>query len=230
MGLCRRFQFPLAAKLSLNEPARLSRRPGCPPARERNLPGGGELSAHSAVSGGTRHADKSTIVIVPGSRFAPMQSRRGVLQRWSDRAASVDAELTLAAAVLGAALAIGLATASDYGLSVDEFNTDDYGPKALAWYTSGFTDRSHFESVEFSLWYYGPWFQMLTAWVQSFDLANRITIRHGMTFLVGLAGVAALLPIGRLAVGRGAGLTAVTLCLMTGYLYGRLFFTPIDVP
>src|SRR5437870_11696015 len=105
------------------------------------------------------------------------------------------AETLLVLLVLSVALVIGLATAADYGLSVDEFNTDDYGPKALAWYTSGFTDRSHFETVEFSLWYYGPWFQMLTAYVQSFDLANRITIRHGMTFLVGLAGVAALLPI-----------------------------------
>jgi hypothetical protein len=47
---------------------------------------------------------------------------------------------------------------------------------------------------------------MLTAYVQSFYVADRITVRHAMTFLVGLAGVAALLPIGRLAVGRWAGL------------------------
>ena len=125
---------------------------------------------------------------------------------------------------------MGLSTVADYGITVDEFNADDYGPKALAWYTSGFTDRSHFETVEFSLWYYGPWFHMLTAYVQSFDFADRITIRHAMTFLVGLAGVAALLPIGRIAMGRWAGLTAIALCLMTGYLYGSLFFTPIDVP
>jgi hypothetical protein len=160
----------------------------------------------------------------------PMETRRGLFQRWSDRAPSFDPELTLAAAVLGATLVVGLATASDYGLSVDEFNTDDYGPKALAWYTSGFSDRSHFETVEFSLWYYGPWFQMLTAIIQSFDFADRFTVRHAMTFLVGLAGIAALVSIGRLAAGRWAGLTAVTLCLMTGYLYGSLFFTPIDVP
>jgi hypothetical protein len=143
---------------------------------------------------------------------------------------AIDAEIAAAAALLGAALVLGLATAADYGLTVDEFNADDYGPKALAWYTSGFQDRSHFETVEFSLWYYGPWFQMLTAYVQSFDVADRITVRHAMTFLVGLAGVAALLPIGRLAVGRWAGLTAIVLCLLTGYLYGSLFFTPIDVP
>ena len=42
--------------------------------------------------------------------------------------------------------------------------------------------------------------------------------------------MAALLPIGRLAIGRWAGLTAIALCLMTGYFYGSLFFTPIDVP
>src|SRR5213083_1176666 len=103
------------------------------------------------------------------------------------------AETLLVLLVLGVALVIGLATAADYGLSTDEFNTDDYGPKALAWYTSGFRDRSQFETVEFSLWYYGPWFQMLTAYVQSFDFADRITVRHAMTFLVGVAGLAALL-------------------------------------
>jgi hypothetical protein len=95
---------------------------------------------------------------------------------------------------------------------------------------SGFKDRSHFETVEFSLWYYGPWFHMLTAYLQSFDLADRITVRHAATFVVGLAGLAALLPLGRLAIGRWAGLSAIALCLMTGYLYGSLFFTPIDVP
>lgn len=143
---------------------------------------------------------------------------------------AADLELLLVLAILAGVLMIGLATASDYGISIDEFNADDYGPKALAWYTSGFTDRSHFETVEFSLWYYGPWFHMLTSFVQSLDLADRFTVRHAMTFLVGLGGLAALLSIGRLAAGRWAGLAAIALCLMTGYLYGSLFFTPIDVP
>jgi hypothetical protein len=154
------------------------------------------------------------------------------LRRLGNRApgAAIDAEIIAAAALLGAVLVVGVVTAADYALTVDEFNTDGYGPKALAWYTSGFKDRSHFETVEFSLWYYGPWFQMLTAYVQSFDIADRVVVRHVLTFLVGLAGVAALLPIGRMAVGRGAGLAAIVLCLLTGYFYGSLFFTPIDVP
>jgi hypothetical protein len=156
----------------------------------------------------------------------------GIVRRCSNPvpALAIDAEIIAATVLLSAALVVGLATAADYGLTVDEFNTDDYGPKALAWYTSGFKDRSHFETVEFSLWYYGPWFHMLTAYLQSFDFADRITVRHAMTFLAGLGGIAALLPIGRLAVGRWAGLVAIVLCLVTGYLYGSLFFTPIDVP
>src|SRR6266498_6146524 len=105
-------------------------------------------------------------------------------------------------------------------MTVDEFNADDYGPKALAWYTSGFTDRSHFETVEFSLWYYGPWFHMLTAFVQSLNFADRIIIRHAMTFIAGLAGIAALLAIGRIAGGRWGGRAAIAHCIMTGYLYG----------
>jgi hypothetical protein len=146
------------------------------------------------------------------------------------KAITIDRESAVSVALLLAALVVGLATAADYGVTIDEFNADDYGPKALAWYTSGFTDRSHFETVEFSLWYYGPWFQMLTAAVQSLGLADPLAIRHALTFAVGLAGIAALCPIGRLSFGRWMGPAAVAICLSTGYLYGNLFFAPIDGP
>ena len=145
------------------------------------------------------------------------------------RIRATDPELLAATAVLAAVLVVGLATVGDYGITVDEFNADDYGPKALAWYTSGFVDRSSFETVEDTLWFYGPWFQMLTAFAQSFRLADPWIVRHVTTFLIGLAGLAAVVPIGRLAVGRWAGLVALSLCLTTGYLYGSIFYTPIDV-
>ncbi len=142
----------------------------------------------------------------------------------------VEADLVAGTAILAIALVTGLATASHYGMTIDEFNTDDYGPKALAWYTSGFTDRSHFETVEFSLWYYGPWFQILIAVVQSLGLADAVTVRHAMTFLIGITGLATLLPIARFSVGRWAGPVALMLCLTSGYVYGGVFFSPIDVP
>lgn len=132
--------------------------------------------------------------------------------------------------LVGIALVVGLATVADYGVTIDEFNVNDYGPKALAWYTSGFADRSQFETVEPPLWYYGPWFQMLTAAVQALNLGDQLTVRHAMTFLIGLTGLAALVPMARLSVGRWAGPVALAICLLTGYLYGNLFFAPIDVP
>src|SRR5438552_8436568 len=71
---------------------------------------------------------------------------------------------------------------------------------------------------------------MLTAFLQSLKLGDHLTVRHATTFVVGLTGIAALLPIARLSAGRWAGPVAVGLCLITGYVYGSLFFTPIDVP
>src|SRR5260370_31200774 len=71
---------------------------------------------------------------------------------------------------------------------------------------------------------------MLTALVQSLGLADPVTVRHAMTFLIGVTGLATLLPIARFSVGRWAGPAALILCLSTGYLHGGLFFTPIDVP
>jgi hypothetical protein len=144
------------------------------------------------------------------------------------QAARFDAEVLACAAVLGVVLVIGLATARDYGISIDEFYFQDYGPNALAWYASGFTDRGVF-GFQDTAWY-GPWAQMLVAAVQALAPAGWLTIRHAITFTIGLAGIAALLPLARLTIGRWAGLIAIVLCLITGYLYGLLFFASIDTP
>ncbi|HLH91552.1 MAG TPA: hypothetical protein VKX28_24130 [Xanthobacteraceae bacterium] len=160
--------------------------------------------------------------------MSSIEASPGFLAR--PRAIAIDRERAAGWAVLAVALVVGLATAADYGVTIDEFNANDYGPKALAWYTSGFVDRSQFTSVEDTLWYYGPWFQMLTAAVQSLALANPLTIRHALSFVIGLAGLAALLPMARLSFGRWVGPAALVICLLTGYLYGNLFFAPIDTP
>jgi hypothetical protein len=144
------------------------------------------------------------------------------------RPRSHDREIRATAALLAVVLVIGLATASDYGITTDEFIFDGYGPRALAWYASRFTDESQFSF--FDVYLYGPWFQILVALAQSLRLADPFTVRHALTFVVGFAGIAALLPIGRLAVGRWAGFAAIVLCLTTGNLYGHLFFTPYDLP
>lgn len=146
------------------------------------------------------------------------------------RSGRFDPEILIAIAVLCCAAVIGLVTVGDYGITVDEWNADDYGQKALAWYASGFRDRAMFEDVEDTLWYYGPWFHILTTFVQSLGIAEHWTARHATTFLSGLAAIAMLVPLARLVAGRWSGLAAIVLCLTTGYFYGSIFFTPIDVP
>lgn len=139
-----------------------------------------------------------------------------------------DPEVIAGGVLLAAALVVGLLTARDYGITADEFVFDAAGSKALAWYASGFADRSLFDYYDTYL--YGPWFQILVAAAQALHLVDPFAVRHALTFVVGLAGLAALIPIGRLAIGPWAGLAALVLCLTTGNLYGHLFFTPNDVP
>src|SRR5262249_22206926 len=134
----------------------------------------------------------------------------------------VDVESAVTVALLGAVLVIGLATVRNYGITIDEFTYDAFGSKALAGYRNAFTDLA--------APIYAPWFQALTALAQSFGLASAFDARHAATFVIGIVGLAALIPIGKLAIGRWAGFIAIVLCLMTGAFYGQLFFAPADVP
>ena len=139
-----------------------------------------------------------------------------------------DAELRASAAVLAAVLFVGLLTIRDQGITIDEFVFDEFGPKMLDWYLSGF--RQTYSYFDEGVVYYGPWFQIVVAVVQSLTDADRFDVRHAVTFMVGLAGLAAVVPIGRLVIGRWAGFAALVLCLLTGNLYGHLFFSPNDSP
>src|SRR5436853_184120 len=129
------------------------------------------------------------------------------LKHWP-RLKVAEAEILIAMALICGVLLVGFATLGDYGIGVDEWNADDYGGKALAWYASGFTDRSMFRDVEDTLWYYGPWFQILTALAQALDLAGHWTTRHALTLVTGVAGIGMLVPLGRRVAGPWGGLTA----------------------
>jgi hypothetical protein len=141
---------------------------------------------------------------------------------------TVDLEVVASVALLSLVLAIGMASVRDYGIGTDEFVMDAQGPRFLAWYTSGFTDRAWLTDVDARL--YGAWFDMLIAFLQSLRLAEPFWIRHVTTLLVGLGGLVAVIQIGRVAIGPWVGLTAAALCLTTGYFYGQLFFSPVDIP
>jgi hypothetical protein len=139
-----------------------------------------------------------------------------------------DAESLASVALLAAVLVVGLLTIRDQGITIDEFVFDEFGPKMLDWYLSGF--HKTYSYYDEGVVYYGPWFQILVGIAQSLTDADRFEVRHAVTFMVGLAGLAAVVPIGRIAIGRWAGFAALVLCLLTGNLYGHLFFSPYDTP
>ena len=113
-GMCsfRRLQPP--GKGAALAPARRgehqSGRPG-----ESSIPGDGHQSAGCTL-----------VARSPEGQELPKFS--DALRRLGNRApgAAIDGEIIAAAALLGAVLVVGLATTTDYPLSVDEFNTDDY--------------------------------------------------------------------------------------------------------
>lgn len=166
---------------------------------------------------------------VPAAAAGEAKPERGI-RRSGPNATRRDPEVLVAIGLLVAVAVLGILQIGDYAITIDEWNADDYGAKAIEWYASGFTNRAMFTEVEDTLWYYGPWFHMLVSGAQRLGIGSHWDIRHALTFFCGLAGIALLLPIGRLAIGRWAGLAAITICLTSGYLYGSLFFTPIDVP
>ena len=209
-----------------------------PEAGVGTAPLAGELSADGAASTAYAVSEDTTVVVPPSALRAPAvvdpsppietepRTRLPVSAPPAPRAArSVDTEFAATAGLLGAVLVIGLATVGNYAITPEEFRYDELGPRLLSLYGG---DREALPAADAPV--HAQWFQVLTAAVQSVIPANRFDVRHAMTFLIGIGGLAALLPIGRLAIGRWAGLTAIVLCLLTGNFYGHLFFSPVDVP
>lgn len=173
---------------------------------------------------------RSPAVVDPNAASEPgARTRYSANARPAPRIArGLDAEFAATAGLLGAVLVIGLATVSNYAVTPDEFRYDQIGTDLLSLYGGG--DREAAKTATAGGNVYAQWFQVLTAALQSLIPGNHFDVRHALTFVIGLAGLAALLPLGRLAIGRWAGLMAIVLCLLTGNFYGHLFFSPADVP
>jgi hypothetical protein len=168
---------------------------------------------------------RAPAVLDPNVPAEEPRSRLPVVVPGTNTVRGIDAEYVATAGLLGAVLVIGLATVSNYAITPEEFRYDELGQRLLSLYGG---NRDAVSATDGNT--YAQWFQVLTAAVQSFIPAHRFDVRHALTFLIGLAGLAALLPLGRLAIGRWAGLSAIVLCLLTGNFYGHLFFSPSDVP
>ncbi len=121
-----------------------------------------------------------------------------------------------------------LTTFRDYGISWDEQLQNTYGQKLLAFYTSGFQDRSAFSYI--NLFLYGGFFDLLAAVANLISPFDEYATRHligGLIFLGGLWGGWRLT---RLLAGERAALLALIMLLTTPLLYGHSFINPKDSP
>ena len=121
-----------------------------------------------------------------------------------------------------------VATFREYAVSNDEGLQHHYGDLIVAYYRSGFTDRSVFDFS--NLYLYGGLFDIiavLLAHVLPFDLYD---IRHVMSALAGIGGVVAIWATARMIAGPSAGLMAAVACAICGVWYGGMFNHTKDVP
>lgn len=121
-----------------------------------------------------------------------------------------------------------LLTFADYGLTHDEEVQAIYGEKLLSLYTSLFADRAAFSYLD--LYWYGGLFDLVAAILNKVSPFGYYETRHLLGGLVGVAGLAAIWRLGRLAGGPRAGFLAALLLALTPVFYGHSFNNPKDAP
>lgn len=119
-------------------------------------------------------------------------------------------------------------TFRDYGISWDEEVQNTYGDMLIAFYRSGFHDRSAMHYL--NLYYYGGFFDMVAALLNLVSPLGVYVTRHflgGIFLLFGLAGAWRLV---RLLAGERAALLAIVMLALNPILYGHSFINPKDAP
>lgn len=117
----------------------------------------------------------------------------------------------------------------DYGLSNDEEVQHVYGRLLLAHLESGFSDPRLFAYK--NLYLYGGLFDLLAALAErGLPAVNLWDLRHGLSALFGLLGMAGAWVLGRWLAGPAVGLVAALVLSLTGAWSGAMFTHTKDVP
>ncbi len=151
--------------------------------------------------------------------------RLGRSDGWSARVDCHD----LAAGLLFAALALLVAcTFRDYAISNDEEVQQRYGELIVAYYASGFADQAvfHFKN----LYLYGGLFDVVAVGAEKLVPLDPYAVRHLLSALTGLGGIAAAWATGRTIAGPRAGLLAAAALSVCGTWYGAMFNHTKDIP
>jgi hypothetical protein len=158
-------------------------------------------------------------------------SRRGVDQCREAAArafARVD-RCDLAAGLLFGTLIVLIAlTFGDYAISNDEEVQQRYGELIIAYYASGFVDQAlfHFRN----LYLYGGLFDAVAIGLEKLLPLDTYAVRHVLTALTGVGGIAAVWATARAIAGPRAGLLAALALAVCGTWYGAMFNHTKDIP
>ncbi len=135
----------------------------------------------------------------------------------------------LAAALLFATLVVlvGL-TFGDYAISNDEEVQQRYGELIVAYYRSGFVDQAvfHFRN----LYLYGGLFDIAAVGLEKLVPLDTYAVRHILSALTGIGGLAAVWATARTIAGPRAGLLAAAMLAVCGTWYGTMFNHTKDIP
>lgn len=137
----------------------------------------------------------------------------------------------IALAVLALAGVFVLLTFDRHGISNDEEVQHVYGRLLLDFYLSGFADLRAFEYK--NLYLYGGFFDLVAAAFERAGVAEGPALwdlRHLISALFGLAGLAGTWLLARRLAGEWAGLAALVLLSITGSWSGAMFTHTKDIP
>jgi hypothetical protein len=142
---------------------------------------------------------------------------------------TTDRRWRIAAALgLGALAVVMIATARDYGLTWDEEFHRIYGDYVIAWFTSGFRDRSALQFA--NLYLYGGFFDVLAQLFARLSPGGVYEDRHLVNIVFGLIACAGAFRLAARIAGPRAGFLALALCATTPMFYGHAFNNPKDIP
>jgi len=160
-------------------------------------------------------------------RFLSAPSRAGAALR--GRLAASDRYDLASAALFAVLIALVFATFDSYAITNDEDVQQRYGEMIVAYYASGFKDRSLFHFV--NLYLYGGLFDVTAVLTQRLLPAiDPYTIRHVLCGLIGVGGIVAAWATARLVAGPRAAAIAAFALAACGPWYGSMFNHTKDIP
>lgn len=154
---------------------------------------------------------------------------RGLLWRLRAWLAGCNAYDAATGVLLTGLLVVALATLKAYAISNDEEVQQRYGELIIAYYLSGFRDQSLFHFS--NLYLYGGLFDIVAVLVErALPFLDPYLVRHVLSALTGVAGIAGAWATARLIAGPRAGAIAAFALAVTGCWYGAMFNHTKDIP